>query len=128
MLKRIGMAAGPILFGVGHLIQPEVLTQPQWYVVLVAAWMLCWWLTEAVPIAVAALLPIVLFPLGNVLSIKEVCASYGHYLVFLFLGGFLLALGIEKWRFTNASPCTSSAALATAPTASSWASCSPRPS
>ncbi len=98
MLKRIGMAAGPILFGVGHLFQPEVLTQPQWYVVLVAAWMLCWWLTEAVPIAVAALLPIVLFPLGNVLSIKEVCASYGHYLVFLFLGGFLLALGIEKWR------------------------------
>lgn len=98
MLKRIGMAAGPLLFGVGHLFHPEVLTQPQWYVVLVAAWMLCWWLTEAVPIAVAALLPIVLFPLGNVLSIKEVCASYGHYLVFLFLGGFLLALGIEKWR------------------------------
>ena len=63
----------------------------------VAAWIVVWWVTEAVPIAVASLMPIVLFPLFNVLSISEVCSSYGHRYVFLFLGGFLLALALEKW-------------------------------
>lgn len=60
--------------------------------------MLTWWLTEALPIPATALLPIVVFPLTGVLDIRATCASYGHYLVFLFLGGFILARGIEKWQ------------------------------
>lgn len=98
MLKGIGTVLGPALFALGALWQPESLSDPQWFVVRTATWMLAWWLTEALPIAATALLPIILFPLGNVLGIREVCEAYGHYLVFLFLGGFLLALGIEKWN------------------------------
>lgn len=67
------------------------------YTLAIAAWIVVWWVTEAVPIAVASLMPIVLFPIFNVLSISEVCSPYGHRYVFLFLGGFLLALALEKW-------------------------------
>ena len=97
MVRRIGLFAGPLLFGVMQCFAGDALSVEQWFVVSTATWMLVWWLTEAVPIPVTALLPIVLFPLGGVLDVQGVCNSYGHKLVFLFLGGFLLALGIEKW-------------------------------
>ena len=61
-------------------------------------WIAIWWITECVPISVTALLPIVLFPLTGGLDIKSTTASYGHNLVFLFVGGFIIALAIEKWN------------------------------
>ncbi len=67
-------------------------------VVAVVAWMAVWWTTEAIPIAVTALLPIVLFPLAGGIDLDATTAAYGHRFVFLFLGGFLLALSIEKWN------------------------------
>jgi sodium-dependent dicarboxylate transporter 2/3/5 len=60
------------------------------------AWMLSWWLMETVPMAVTALLPIVLFPLFGISSIEQACAPFGDKFIFLFLGGFLLALALEK--------------------------------
>jgi sodium-dependent dicarboxylate transporter 2/3/5 len=62
----------------------------------VTALMAVWWLTEAVPMAATALLPLVLFPLWGILPGKETAAAYGHELVFLFLGGFLIALAVEE--------------------------------
>jgi sodium-dependent dicarboxylate transporter 2/3/5 len=62
----------------------------------VAALMAVWWLTEAVHMAATALVPLVLFPLLGVMPGKDTAAVYGHELVFLFLGGFLLALAIEE--------------------------------
>jgi sodium-dependent dicarboxylate transporter 2/3/5 len=62
----------------------------------VTALMAVWWLTEAVHMAATALLPLALFPLLGILSGKETAAVYGHELVFLFLGGFLIALAIEE--------------------------------
>ena len=62
------------------------------------AWMAAWWITEAVPIAVTSLLPIVLFPLTGALAADETTKSYGHYIVFLFLGGFMLAMAFERWN------------------------------
>jgi sodium-dependent dicarboxylate transporter 2/3/5 len=59
--------------------------------------MALWWVTEAVPIAVTALLPIVLFPLTGSVTIGATTAAYGDKFVFLYLGGFLLAIAIEKW-------------------------------
>lgn len=67
-------------------------------VLATAAWVAIWWITEALPIAVTALLPIVLFPLSGGLGLKETTASYGHKFIFLFLGGFILAIAIEKWN------------------------------
>jgi len=58
--------------------------------------MVIWWITEAVPIPVTALLPLVLFPILNVFPILESTAPYASPIIFLFMGGFLLALGLEK--------------------------------
>jgi len=60
-------------------------------------WMALWWLTEAVPIYVTALLPLALFPLAGVASMNEAARPYAHPLIFLFMGGFLLALSMERW-------------------------------
>ena len=62
----------------------------------VMAWMLAWWLMESVPMPVTALLPIVLFPLLGITSMEETCKPYGDKFIFLFLGGFILALALEK--------------------------------
>ncbi|HSF49885.1 MAG TPA: SLC13 family permease [Nitrososphaeraceae archaeon] len=59
-------------------------------------WMAIWWITEAIPIYVTALLLLVIFPSLNVMDIKETSANYADQIIFLFLGGFLLAKGLEK--------------------------------
>lgn len=64
----------------------------------VAVLMLFWWLSEALPMPVVALLPIVLFPLLGIMNIKDTATSYGNPVIFLFLGGFMLGLAIEKWN------------------------------
>ncbi len=61
-------------------------------------WIAIWWVTEAIPIAATSLLPIVLFPLTEALSITETTASYGHRFVFLYIGGFMIAMAMEKWN------------------------------
>lgn len=65
-------------------------------VIAVAMWMVIWWITEAVHIAVTALLPLILFPLLKVMPIGDVGANYGSPIIFLFFGGFVLALALEK--------------------------------
>lgn len=64
----------------------------------IAALMAVWWITEAVPLAVTALLPVVLFPLFGVMNGGEVSATYFNHIIFLFLGGFIVALALEKWN------------------------------
>ncbi|MCB1060604.1 MAG: SLC13/DASS family transporter [Calditrichaeota bacterium] len=63
----------------------------------VAVWMGVWWLTEVVPLAVTALLPLVLFPVLGVMSASRVAANYTNDVIFLFLGGFMVALAMERW-------------------------------
>lgn len=99
MLRKIGLGLGPLLFLIILLIPaPEGLTIEGWKVIAIAAFMLVWWVTEAVPLAVAALLPIVLLPLLGVSSMKEATAPYANPVVFLFMGGFMIALAMEKWE------------------------------
>jgi len=59
--------------------------------------MAIWWMTEAIPVYVTGLLPLALFPLAADTTVAEVAQPYGHRLVFLFLGGFILALALERW-------------------------------
>lgn len=63
----------------------------------IASLMAIWWISEAIPISATALLPIVLYPLMKIMNTGQVTINYGHHLVFLFLGGFIIALTIEKW-------------------------------
>lgn len=63
----------------------------------VLAWMAVWWLSEAVPLAVTSLLPLVLFPLLGISGGKEAAAPYADRIIFLYVGGFFLALGMERW-------------------------------
>ena len=63
----------------------------------VILWMAIWWINEVVPIAVTALLPIVLFPSCEIMPFQETGANYGHKYIFLFIGGFIMANAIQKW-------------------------------
>ena len=76
----------------------EDLGDQAFMVLAVTVWVAIWWVTEAIPIPVTSLLPIVLFPLTGALSIGSTTAAYGHKMVFLYVGGFILAVAIEKWN------------------------------
>ncbi len=77
---------------------PEGLTREAWIVVSLAALMAVWWATEAIPIPVTALLPLVILPLSGALPMAETASHYAEPTVFLFLGGFIIAMAIERWR------------------------------
>lgn len=81
-----------------YLANPFQVEENAARVLAVAGLMITWWVTEALPMPVVALLPLVLFPLLNINSIKATAASYGNEVIFLFMGGFMLGLAIEKWN------------------------------
>ena len=98
-IKKIGIVLGPTLFFlIRYFIDIEGLSDQANAVLASTIWIAIWWITEAVPIAVTSLLPIILFPLTGGLSLSETTSSFGHRLIFLLLGGFILALSIEKWN------------------------------
>ncbi|MCB0399621.1 MAG: DASS family sodium-coupled anion symporter [Winogradskyella sp.] len=94
--KRLGLILGPLLFIVLQVFQFNLISNKADIVIAVALWMIIWWITEAVSISVTALLPLFLFPLFKVMPMDEVGANYGSPIVFLFFGGFVLALALEK--------------------------------
>ena len=94
--KKIGLILGPALF-LNLIFSSYTLVSNQAdAVIAVAIWMLIWWITEAVSISVTALLPLLLFPLLKIMPIADVGANYGSPIVFLFFGGFIMALALEK--------------------------------
>ncbi len=97
--RHIGFILGPALFGVVALALPTNFISPGASSVLgLAAWMIVWWVTEAVPIPVTALLPLIAFPVLGTMDMKEATVPYAHPIIFLFLGGFMIALALEKHR------------------------------
>ena len=94
--KKIGLFLGPILFFIIQNLPTVLVSEKADAVIAVALWMVIWWITESVNIAVTALLPLILFPLINVMPIAEVGNNYGSPIIFLFFGGFVLALALEK--------------------------------
>ena len=99
MQKKIGFILGPLTFITLMLIGPfEGLSHSAHSILSSTLWIAIWWITETIPIAATALIPIVLFPLSGGLDLSATTASYGHKFVFLYLGGFLIAIGIEKWN------------------------------
>jgi sodium-dependent dicarboxylate transporter 2/3/5 len=94
--KKIGLLLGPILFCLIQFLPITLVSEKADAVIAVAIWMVIWWITETVNIAVTALLPLILFPLLKVMDIADVGANYGSPIIFLFFGGFVLALALEK--------------------------------
>lgn len=97
MRKLITLLSGPALF---LIVQASSSTMPPAALDMlsITLWMAIWWIFEVVPIAVTALLPIVLFPLTGAVDLSTTTASFGHKYIFLYMGGFILAIAIEKWN------------------------------
>jgi len=96
-LKKRGFWIGIFLFfGVILFPSPSGLTESAWLVAAVALLMVTWWATEAIPIPVTSLLPLGLFPILGVTSIETAALPYANKNIYLFLGGFLIALSIER--------------------------------
>lgn len=97
LLRIAGLIAGPV--GAALLLwitPPDGMTPVAWRMLAITLWMVVWWLSEALPIAATALLPLVLMPLFGVQGMPETAASYASPLIFLFLGGFLLAAAMQR--------------------------------
>jgi len=93
-----------LIVGIGILIAmmisrpPAGISSQAWSVAAVGLLMAVWWMTEAVPLATTALLPLVMFPILGISELQTTATSYAHPLIFLFLGGFMLARAMERWN------------------------------
>ena len=97
-MKIFPSILGPLLFVmILSFFRPHGLSEAGVAVLATTAWVATWWIFEVTHIAVTALLPIILFPLTGALSLAETTGSYGHKYVFLYMGGFFLAIAIQKW-------------------------------
>lgn len=98
LTKRIGLLLGPLAFIlILMFFKPDGLSVEARAILASTAWVAIWWITEAIPIAITALLPIVLFPLSGGLDLGTTTESFGHKYIFLYMGGFIIAIAIEKW-------------------------------
>lgn len=95
--RRIGLLVGPLAFALTALLPPPAgLAPAAWLVAGLVVWMAAWWMTEAVPLAVTALLPFVVLPLAGVSSAEATASTYYSPILFLLLGGAFIALAIER--------------------------------
>ncbi len=96
--QKVGLLLGPALaISMLLLSAPAGLSEAAWTTAALGILMAVWWATEAVPIAITALLPLVLFPLLGVASIQETAAPYSNKVIYLFLGGFIVAFAMQRW-------------------------------
>jgi sodium-dependent dicarboxylate transporter 2/3/5 len=98
-LKSVPFWIGPlafITFLILGWINPS--SAPEFNIAGILSWMIIWWVSEAVSIPVTAMLPMVFFPMLNIAPLKETAFNYGHPIIFLFMGGFFIAIAIEKWN------------------------------
>lgn len=97
--QLIGLLLGPLLFfSVILFYYPEGLSYEGRMVLATTLWVATWWITEAIPIPATSLLPLILLPITQGLDGDTAASSYGDPIVFLFLGGFLIAMAMEKWN------------------------------
>ena len=97
--QTVGLFLGPALVLLMMLIgAPQELSDSGWMTASIGVLMAIWWATEAVPIAVTALLPLVCFPLLGIASIQDTAAPYANKVIYLFLGGFIVAFAMQRWN------------------------------
>ncbi|WP_439635849.1 SLC13 family permease [Oceanicaulis sp.] len=97
LYQRVGLVLGPIAALITALtFSPEGLPQQATIVAAIGVLMAIWWATEAIPVAITAFLPLVALPILGVVSTREIAAPYAHPIIYLFFGGFVVALAIER--------------------------------
>ena len=97
--RYIGFFLGPALFAsLLFFLPPDFISPGAGKVLAVAVWMITWWVTEAAPIPVTALIPLLAFPLLGVMKASDAAAPYANPIIFLFMGGFMIAMALEKHR------------------------------
>ncbi len=96
--QKVGLFLGLLLFGVILLLDLEPGNPCTTRMAAVAGLMAAWWITDAIPLYATALIPMVLFPLLGIMKGKETAPIYMNSTIFLFLGGFMIAVTMEKWR------------------------------
>ncbi|MFT4581098.1 MAG: sodium-dependent dicarboxylate transporter 2/3/5 [Gammaproteobacteria bacterium] len=106
-LVKVSIIAGPMSAAVAYFSLPGTYFNGTGDAVLInygarvaialAVWMAFWWITEAIPMAVTALLPLIVFPILGIGSFKASAQAYAHPLIFLFLGGFIVSIALQKW-------------------------------
>jgi len=100
MRERVGLTLGPVSFVLLMLFLPvsEAFTPLMRSAAASTVWVAIWWVTEALPIPATSLLPLILFPLTGVVSFEDTVVGYADPNVFLFLGGFMLAVCMQRWN------------------------------
>jgi sodium-dependent dicarboxylate transporter 2/3/5 len=106
-VKWVGLLAGPALAALAYVLLPETYSNTLGELLAfshagrmtaaLGVWMATWWMTQAMPVSVTALLPLAVLPISGAMPITEVAAPYAHELIFLFMGGFILALSMQRW-------------------------------
>lgn len=104
-IQLTGLVAGPLLALAAAFLLPDIcagsgchgLSYEGRATAAAATWMAVWWLTGAIPVYITAMLPIALFPLLGAATAREAAAPYGHELIYLFFGGFIVAISMERW-------------------------------
>ncbi|NQW26316.1 MAG: SLC13/DASS family transporter [Flammeovirgaceae bacterium] len=98
-LKVFFQLLGPSVFFLMLLIgPPEGMSIPAFKVMAATLWIAIWWMTEAIPIAATSFLPLILYPITNAVSLNEIASSYANPIIYIFVGGFILALAMQKWN------------------------------
>ena len=97
-IQWLGLAVGLVLGILVYLVMPGDVPQEARLTAATAVLMAVWWMTEALPIPATALVPLIVFPTLGSTPLDDVGASYGNNVIFLFMGGFLLALAMQRWN------------------------------
>lgn len=97
-IDRVKLFLGIVFFLSMFFLNPFGLEEKAATSLAIATLMVTWWVNGALPMPVVALLPLILFPLFGIAGMKELAPSYANPIIFLFMGGFMIALAIEKWN------------------------------
>ena len=92
------LIAGPLIALISKMLNPFGVDELASNTISVGLWMITWWILESIPMPAVALMPLLLFPLLNISNISETAEAYSNPVIFLFMGGFMIGLAIEKWH------------------------------